>query len=156
MPTRECKSIRRQIHAWMDDSAAVSIPAPVADHIRHCSDCHLFIKQWNAVEVGMVSMRGQTSALSPSFAMVLNSRLDSASQNSSVVSWFRRIAPPRQAKLALMGGSAALLALLCCVLGAALLRSLDSRSAANIASSSHSQPTEPATPIPAQIPLAPR
>ena len=156
MPTSGCTSIRKQIHNWMDAASPSPMPEAVREHIRHCSDCHLFIKQWNAVEVGLVSLRTQAPTLSPSFATGLESRLSTARQDSVIGCWFRRLLPPRQVKLALVTGSVAVAGLLCYLAGSAIVSGLSHRSGASLASSGQLRSTEPATPIPAQIQLAPR
>jgi hypothetical protein len=151
-----CKSIRAQIHDWMDLPSPGAMPDPIRDHIRDCPECHAFIKRWNAVEVGLVSMRNQAPALSTGFESALDSRLDATRQSPAAWSWVRRLVPPRQAKLALAGGSAALLVWLCYMVGAAVMASLSPRGAAGIAGSAEQRHVEPAPPIPAQIQHTPR
>lgn len=154
-----CKKIREEIDRWLDSAQPGAMPAPIRDHIQTCSDCHWFLKQWNAIEVGLISMRTQTPSISPSFAATLDARLDGVSRGSSILNWFRRLLPPRQARLALAGGSLALLALLGYLIGTGLMARLSPRAAANMAANSPLRRGEPEPPIPAQIqitPLSPR
>src|SRR5947208_2091727 len=116
-----CKRIRQDMHRWLDAALPGAMPKPIRDHIQTCSDCHLFLKQWNAIEVGLVSMRTQTPFVSASFASGLDQRLEGISQGSVILNAFRRLAPPRQVRLVLAGGTLALLAILCYMVGANLI-----------------------------------
>ena len=153
MPTLACTTIRKQIHDWMDAASPSPMPETVREHIRHCTDCHLFIREWNAVEVGLVSMRNQIPTLSPSFETGLDTRLPGARQDSALGAWFRRLLPARQVKFAMVTGSVAIMALLCYLAGSAIITTLSHRTGTSLASSNSLRSTEPAPPIPAQIQL---
>ena len=151
-----CKRIRHEMHRWLDSALPGAMPKPIRDHIRTCSDCHLLLKQWNAIEVGLVSMRTQTPAVSASFASGLDKRLEGVSQGSSILNALRRLAPPRQARLVLAGGTLALLALLFYMVGANLMARISPAASASMAANSQLRRTEPEPPIPAQIQITPR
>jgi predicted anti-sigma-YlaC factor YlaD len=51
------------------------MPEEIREHIHDCSDCRSFIKRWNAVEAGLMSMRGAAPQLSPDFSHSLHARL---------------------------------------------------------------------------------
>jgi hypothetical protein len=144
------------MHRWLDSALPGAMPKPIRDHIQTCSDCHLFLKQWNAIEVGLVSMRTQTPAVSASFASGLDQRLEGVSQGSAILAAFRRLAPPRQVRLVLAGGTLALLAILCYMVGANLIARISPAASANMAANNQFRRTEPEPPIPAQIQITPR
>jgi hypothetical protein len=74
----QCNVIRERIQEWFDVPSA-AMPADVRVHVKECADCRDFIKRWNAIEVGLVSIRdgsSQTPELSAAFASSLQSRLN--------------------------------------------------------------------------------
>lgn len=151
-----CRTIRKQIHRWMDAPSPATMPETIRDHVGDCADCRSFIKEWNAIEVGLVSIRDHAPSLTAGFASSLDARLSSVRQGSRALWWFRGIAPRRQARFALVAGSAAILAWLCYALSATMMANLSPKGGAGIASSAPSRRPDADTPIPAQIQITPR
>ncbi len=148
-----CDSTVKQIQSWFDTPGAAPMPDTVRDHIRDCSSCRAFIKQWNSIEVGLVSMREQSPLLSSSFNAALNTRLQTVKRGPAILYWFRGLIPPRQARLALAGSSAALLVWLCYLLGGAVMGSFSGRNGSPNIASRGGHPHQPgaSTPVPADI-----
>lgn len=150
-----CRTIRAEIHRWMDSQEPGALPESVRAHIRDCASCHAFIKEWNAIEVGMVSMRSAAPVLSGGFTAALDARLSGVQQGSALTAWFRRLVPPRQARLALAGGSAALALWLTYLASTTVMTAMSRHGSTSMAASGEIRRTEPATPIPAQIQITP-
>lgn len=70
-----CTTCRTQIHDWFDTQGASAMPPDVSEHVRDCSDCRSFIKNWNSVELGLQSVRDQSVTLSADFSTSLRARL---------------------------------------------------------------------------------
>jgi predicted anti-sigma-YlaC factor YlaD len=70
-----CANIREQLHHWFDESASGAMPTAAAEHVRDCHDCRNFIRQWNAIELRLQSVRSEPVTLSPDFTRTLNTRL---------------------------------------------------------------------------------
>ena len=127
------------------------MPDGVKDHIKDCSTCREFIKQWNSIEVGLVSMREQTPVMSSGFTSMLNARLETVKPGSPILYRFRSLIPPRQARMALIGASAALLVWLCYAVTTAVITNY-SNNPSNLASrNSHLRQPGTQPPIPAEI-----
>lgn len=71
-----CNSCREQLHNWFDSQGSAQMPPDVQEHVRDCSDCRAVIRSWNAVDLGMQSLKDHTSAsLSSDFSLALRARL---------------------------------------------------------------------------------
>jgi predicted anti-sigma-YlaC factor YlaD len=98
-----CENSRDRIQEWLDTPGAPSMSPEIGEHIRECTDCRSFIKNWNSIELGFQSMREQAPPLSNDFTVSLQARLR-AEQTSSRIPW-----PFRPWQFALVGASAAAL-----------------------------------------------
>jgi hypothetical protein len=147
-----CDVTVEQIQNWFDTPGSAPMPDGVKAHIKDCSTCREFIKQWNSIEVGLVSMRDQTPGMSSGFTSALSARLETVKPGSPLLYRFRSLIPPRQARMALITGSAALLVWLCYAIASAVITNYSSNPS-NMAS--HNRLRQPGTqpPIPADIPV---
>jgi predicted anti-sigma-YlaC factor YlaD len=82
------------------------MPDVLRDHIHLCEDCRLFIQQWNAIELGLQSLKKQTPSISRDLRVAIHSRIQFERALSSHLQWKRW-------QIALAGLSAAGLLLAC-------------------------------------------
>jgi len=56
-PAQSCARIMPEIQNWLDSAGRSAMPDTVRDHIRSCSSCYGFVRQWNAVEMDLTQIK---------------------------------------------------------------------------------------------------
>jgi hypothetical protein len=69
-----CEAARALVHEWLDAPGS-TMPSELRNHVKDCSGCRTFVKQWNGIEVGLMGLREQNAAPSREFSTVLSARL---------------------------------------------------------------------------------
>jgi predicted anti-sigma-YlaC factor YlaD len=147
-----CDRSRARIQDWLDEPGAPAMPAEIREHIRDCTDCRSFIKRWNTIEAGLMTMREQAPRLSPDFGHSLQARLHAGPVRRE------RVRTPVKWSFAIAGASSAavLILLTLYLLGARqnTLPSANGPSYANGRSSGGAINTDSPSSFPSTLPLA--
>ena len=69
-----CSTAREMLHDWFDMSGGGAIPPEAALHIRECTLCRSFVREWDRIELGLQSLRETTPAPSADFRISLERR----------------------------------------------------------------------------------
>lgn len=141
-----CHKARALIQDWFDQLGATPMPDAIRDHVHLCEDCRLFIKQWNAIELGLQALKEQTPTVSRDLRMGIRSRIQFERKLAGQTRWKRW-------QFALAGLSAAVLlfVLLYHILSMARVTQVHSHSGGPSIASTPPSPT-PRKPEPQNVP----
>ena len=62
-----CTIYREMMQEWFDTAGTPGMPDELRDHVRICTDCTQYIRQWNSLEVSLRSIRDDVPSMSYDF-----------------------------------------------------------------------------------------
>lgn len=148
-----CAISREKLQDWFDQPGTPGLPPDLASHVRECTDCRGYVKRWNAIELGLQSMRLDSSQPSVDIAAAVRARIQSPMQRSE-----RWLTFPAR-RLALVGATAAaaMAAVALALWGARLFAPASHTTASTLAIMRPAAPAHtpgPAPGLPSDLPLA--
>ena len=70
-----CTNYREKMQDWFDATGAPAMPDELRDHVRVCTDCTQYIRNWNSLEISLRSIRDQIPQMSADFRSNLNAAI---------------------------------------------------------------------------------